>query len=93
MTDARCARQRLLPEVGHAGQEKLARTPAEVVDEPGADVAWEYLRRAGVQHHQVVEGSAQPFPHAAHLRYTAPLTVAKGAWTALRHVRYVLSLA
>ncbi len=92
MTDIRCARQRLLPEVGADGQEKLRRTPVGLAEGPGADVAWEYLRRAGVQRREQLDGLPPTFPHATHLRYAAPSAVAQGAWSALRHVRRALNL-
>jgi hypothetical protein len=92
MADPRCARQRLLTEVGIAGQERLAETPALVVADAGSDVATTYLRRAGVRDVRTVDAPAPEFPHSSHLRYAAPHAVARGSWVAVDHVRRVLGL-
>lgn len=92
MSDARCARQRLLPEVGVEGQARLTASRALVPAGPGADVAVDYLERAGVGRAEVEAGLPDAFPHGAHLRYAAPLAVARGSWLALDHIRRVLAV-
>ena len=92
MADPRCARQRLLAEVGVEGQQRLGESLAQVPSGAGADIAVSYLERAGVPNVRIVGTAAAPFPHEPHLRYAAPRAVAFGAWSALCHVRRVLGI-
>lgn len=82
--DGRYARQQRLPEVGDAGQARLAAGRARVTAREGGLVALCYLERAGVGTVVVdVATSPMPFPHAAAFRHPEARAAAHGAWTAL----------
>jgi hypothetical protein len=90
--DDRFSRQRILAEVGAAGQAKIAGARLALAPEPGVDIELEYLRRAGVGS-AVVEPELAPqaFPFAAEFEFVATRTLARAAWSALDHLRNILA--
>lgn len=87
------ARQKLLPEVGERGQQLLRDAALDVPAGPSAEVAIDYLRRAGVGRVRLTEGAADTFPHAAFFRHAASHELGRGAWQALERIRGVLRLS
>lgn len=87
----RYTRQRRLKEVGADGQRRLEAVRLTLAAHESSDIEREYLGRAGVGHVGVDAAAAPPpFPWAAFFEFSAPLSVARGAWCALSHVRSVL---
>jgi hypothetical protein len=90
MPTDRFARQRLLAEVGDHGQRRFAEASVCLADGPEAEVAADYLRRAGFGAVSV-SSSASPteraFPHGALFRHAASAALAAGAWCALDRIR------
>jgi hypothetical protein len=86
-------RQRRLPEVGAAGQERLAAARLEVRGSDGAIIEAEYLHRAGVERLAILPGAQpEPFVHEGAFRFFASRRVAAGAWRALRKIRRELGM-
>ena len=85
-------RQRLLPEVGDAGQRRLSEGTAIVGVTESARFAAEYLRRAGVGQVQVDERAAAPAcPHAERFSFESTRELGSGAWQALIELRRLLT--
>lgn len=89
----RYSRQRRLVDVGPDGQRRLEAARVSLGDHAGAHVERSYLLRAGVSRVEL-EVEAQPldFPWAEQFQFTAPLTIARGAWSALSRIVTVLAL-
>ena len=87
----RYSRQRRLEEVGPEGQRRLAATRLALAPHESADIERDYLSRAGIAHVDI-DGEATPpaFPWSGFFEFPAPLSVARGAWCALSHIRSVL---
>lgn len=86
-------RQRRLPEVGDAGQERLRDAVALVRGSDGAIIETEYLHRAGVERLSITPGlEPEPFRHERFFRFWGPRRIGAGAWRALRSMRRVLGL-
>ena len=86
-------RQRLLPEVGEAGQARIHALHAEVRGRDGAIIEAEYLHRAGVEVLSIEpRAEPEPFRHEAAFRFFASRRVAAGAWRALGKLRRTLGL-
>lgn len=89
----RLERQRRLPEVGPAGEARLAAARAVVRGREGALVELAYLERAGLGSVELRPREAPAeFPHGAALLHPASREVAAGAWRALRTIRGVLGV-
>jgi hypothetical protein len=87
----RYSRQRRLVEVGPDGQRRLEQTELVLAAHADADIEREYLTRAGVTRLGLAaEGAAPEFPWSHHFRFSAPLSVARGAWCALSRIRTAL---
>jgi hypothetical protein len=87
----RYARQRRLPEVGDAGQQRIFDAVLEVRGTDGAIVEAEYLMRAGVERLSISpRGEPDPFVHAEAFVHAAPTRIAAGAWRALAQLRRVI---
>jgi molybdopterin/thiamine biosynthesis adenylyltransferase len=87
------ARQRLLPEVGEAGQARIAATPCSVRGADGALVQAEYLARAGVEVLEIVpRAEPEPFRHETAFRFFEARRAAAGAWRALAELRRILGV-
>lgn len=86
------SRQRRLPEVGDAGQERLERAELDIEAGPAAASELTYLLRAGVGKAIVTRRLAPkvPFAHSAHFRFAPSRTLAEGAWRALRKIQAVI---
>lgn len=93
MNEDRFDRQRRLPEVGSAGQERIERAAFEVRGGDGAILETEYLHRAGAQRVSLVpRAEPAPFAHEGAFRFAASRRVGAGAWRALAALRRVLEL-
>jgi hypothetical protein len=89
----RYSRQRRLVDVGPEGQRRLEAARVSLGDHAGASVERTYLLRAGVS--QVQLDSLAPsleFPWLEQFQFTAPLTIARGAWSALSRIVSALGL-
>lgn len=87
----RYTRQRRLAEVGPDGQRRLADARLSLAAHESSDIEREYLTRAGVGHLGMDAEVPPPvFPWSGFFEFQAPLSVARGAWCALSHVRSVL---
>jgi hypothetical protein len=92
--DDRHSRQRILAEVGAAGQAKIAGARLASAPHPGVEIELEYLRRAGVGSAVVApELAPEPFPFADQFEFAATRTLAHAAWSALAHLRNILASA
>lgn len=81
----RYTRQRQLPEVGIAGQERLCELRAELAPVEGFLVARTYLERAGAAHVCISPQKTAPVcPYAEFFRFAGPREVGLGAHLALR---------
>ncbi len=86
-------RQRILPEVGEAGQARIEALHAEVRGRDGAIIEAEYLHRAGVEVVSIVpRGEPSPFRHEAAFRFFAARRIGAGAWRALGKLRRALGV-
>lgn len=86
----RYSRQRMLPEVGKRGQERIEALRVVVRGGPEAAVEFAYLKGAGVGQIELQITNAEPpnaWPHAAHFTRAGPRAVGLGAWAALRRLR------
>lgn len=92
---AQLARQMRLPEVGEAGQRRLAAAEVELqADGFARSIELAYLRRAGIEPvERAREGAAvaRPRPDLG-LRHAAAREIADGAMSALASVRIALEL-
>lgn len=87
----RYTRQRRLEEVGPDGQHRLEAARLTLASHESSDLEREYLTRAGVGHLGTdTEATPPSFPWDALFEFSAPLSVARGAWCALFHIRSVL---
>jgi len=87
----RYARQRRLPEVGDAGQQRIFDAVLEVRGSDGALIEAEYLMRAGVERLSLTpRAEPEPFAHAGAFEHAAPARIAAGAWRALGQLRRVI---
>jgi len=87
----RYSRQRRLVEVGPDGQRRLEQTELALAAHADADIEREYLVRSGVTRLELAaEGAVPEFPWSHHFRFSAPLSVARGAWCALSRIRTAL---
>lgn len=87
----RYTRQRRLEEVGPDGQRRLATARLALAPHESSDIERDYLTRAGVAHLGVdAEAPPPAFPWSEFFEFQAPLSVARGAWCALSHIRSVL---
>jgi hypothetical protein len=87
----RYTRQRRLVEVGPDGQRRLAEARLALAPHESSDIEREYLARAGVGHLRIdAEVTPPAFPWSEFFEFPAPLSVARGAWCALSHLRSVL---
>jgi hypothetical protein len=84
----RHARQRLLASVGDAGQARIAAATYAVGSDAAAEVARDYLQRAGAERFETAP--VPPFAHAAAFRDPAARDFAAGAWRALGQLRAAL---
>lgn len=92
--DDRHSRQRILAEVGAAGQARIAAAHVALGAYPGVELEQEYLRRAGVGSVELEPESAPaPFPFAEQFEFAAARTLAHAAWSALDHLRNILAAA
>jgi len=90
----RYSRQRRLPEVGTAGQRRLEQGSLVLAAHPGADLERDYLVRAGVGGVSVDHASgAAAFPWADEFEVDVCRDIARGAWSALAHLRQLLELS
>ena len=92
---AQLARQMRLPEVGEAGQRRLAAAEVELHTEGFArSIELAYLRRAGVEPLQGTRGgeSALRSCPGLGLRHAAAREIADGAMSALASVRIALEI-
>ena len=90
--DDRFSRQRILTEVGAAGQAKIAGAQLALAAQPGVEIEREYLRRAGVGDVSIdAELVPQPFPFAAEFEFVTTRVLARAAWSALDHLRNILA--
>jgi hypothetical protein len=92
----RYTRQRQLPEVGMAGQARIAEHVASLISEhPLAnEVARAYLARAGVRRFETPPHRSQvSFPHAQYFESVEARQFAEGAHLALSQLRHALGLA
>ena len=88
----RLSRQRILAEVGAAGQAKIAGARLALAAQPGVELEREYVLRAGVGDVSIEPGLAQePCPFAAEFEFVATRTLARAAWSALDHLRNILA--
>lgn len=92
----RFSRQRLLPEVGDAGQAQIEEFPLRLphsVSPEAREWAQVYGARAG---HPVdptsIESWEFPFPAASHFRHEAARAVAEGAYLSLENSKQALGL-
>jgi hypothetical protein len=87
----RYSRQRRLVEVGPEGQRWLGQSSISVADHEGVHIERDYLVRAGVARVEI-DPAAQPveLPWAEQFEFSAPLTVARGAYAALFRIRAAL---
>lgn len=86
----RYSRQRMLPEVGRRGQERIEALRVVVRGGPEAAIEFAYLEGAGVRQLQLQTTHEEPprdWPHAAHFTCAGPRAVGRGAWAALRKLR------
>jgi molybdopterin/thiamine biosynthesis adenylyltransferase len=91
--DERYSRQRRLPEVGDAGQARLAQAALTVVGSDGAIIEAEYLHRAGVERVELLPGGEpEPFSHEQAFRFAASRRIGVGAWRALAKIRRTLGM-
>jgi hypothetical protein len=87
------SRQRCLPEVGDAGQARLAQNALVVRGTDGAIIEAEYLHRAGVERVEILSyAEPVPFAHERHFRFFASRRIGAGSWRALGQIRRVLGL-
>ena len=96
MRDDRHIRQRLLAQVGDAGQTLIATAGYAVSSGDGAwssHVERDYLERAGALNFSERLGCAPAFPHASHFQHEGALELASGAWRALLQIRAALEKA
>lgn len=88
----RYTRQRRLEEVGPEGQHRLAAARLALAPHESSDIEREYLERAGVGHLGVDATATPPaFPWCEFFEFPAPLSVARGAWCALSHIKSALT--
>ena len=88
----RYSRQRRLPEVGEAGQARIAAAAPRVHGRDGAIIETEYLYRAGVERLAIApQLEPEPFVHEQHFRFFASRRIGAGAWRALRKIRRALA--
>jgi hypothetical protein len=88
----RFSRQRLLAEVGAAGQAKIAGAQLALAAQPGVELEREYLRRAGVGDVSITaELAPEPFPFADQFEFATTRVLARAAWSALDHLRNILA--
>ena len=87
----RYSRQRRLPEVGDAGQERLERAALVIAAGPAA--AWElsYLERAGARELAISRWHRpEAFAHQAYFRHASSRQLGAGSWRALRKINLIL---
>jgi hypothetical protein len=89
----RHARQRSLAAVGDAGQARIVSATYRVAGDAAANVARDYLRRAGAERFEPASEPLEPFTHAPAFRHAAARDFAEGAWRALRQLRVALENA
>jgi len=89
----RYSRQRRLPEVGDAGQARIAAAAPCVHGRDGAIIETEYLYRAGVER-LMISPQLEPetFVHERYFRFFASRRVGAGAWRALCKIRGALAV-
>lgn len=90
----RYSRQRMLPEVGKRGQERIEALRVVVRGGPEAAIEFAYLRGAGVGELELQTTNDAPpeaWPHAALFTRPGPRAVGLGAWAALRRLREALA--
>lgn len=93
MNDDPYDRQRRLPEVGDAGQLRIAAAAYEVRGADGALVERDYLERAGALSVKLSpEAAPAAFAHASHFRFQASGSVGAAAWRALCALRSALGV-
>jgi hypothetical protein len=89
----RFTRQRRLPEVGAAGQARIAAAEIELSSSDGAMEELAYLCRAGVERVSVSSNvEPRPFAHEGAFRFAESRAVAAGAWRALGELRRILEV-
>ena len=88
----RYARQRLLARVGEQGQQRLAAATYSCASTTAAaaEVARDYLGRAGAVHFASAPAEPGAFTHAAAFRHAAARDFAEGAWRALVQIQSAL---
>src|SRR6476661_6889843 len=93
MASDRYVRQRLLAEVGEAGQRAIAEAAVRLPEGAAGNAAADFLRRAGIGEVRVDAAAPPPeFPHASHFRHAPSTELGHGAWLALDHLRSLLGL-
>jgi len=93
MLDPSLNRQVSLPEIGAAGQSRIAASSVEVLGSDGAIIEAEYLHRAGVERLTLLPArEPQPFRHESAFRFAASRRVGAGAWRALAKLRKTLGM-
>jgi hypothetical protein len=94
MTDELYDRQLRLPEVGAAGQARIAEARVEVHGNDGAILEAEYLHRAGVLCLEIRPRlEPVPFRHESAFRFAAPRRVGAGAWRALHRIKKLVGVS
>jgi hypothetical protein len=88
----RYSRQRRLPEIGDAGQARIAAITAHVRGRDGAIIETEYLYRAGVERLGISPDlEPESFVHERHFRFFAARRIGAGAWRALGKLKRALA--
>ena len=85
-------RQQRLREIGVTGQAKLQSASVRLASGPGAEVARDYLCRAGLGSVSIEGDAPASFPHEAYFQSEVCLDFALGAWVATRQVVEILEL-
>jgi hypothetical protein len=88
----RYARQLLLAGVGEQGQARIAAATYSLssTSAAAAEVARDYLTRAGALHFAAEAERPSAFSHAASFRHAAARDFAEGAWRALVQIQGAL---
>ena len=89
----RHARQRLLAAVGDAGQARIASATYVVASDAAAEIARDYLTRAGAERFELASQPLEPFVHSGAFRHAAARDFAEGTWRALGQLRLALEKA
>ncbi len=89
----RYTRQRQLPEIGAEGQRRIAESVASLDSSAAAQIAREYLSRAGVQRFSNVDSQGSDFAHAEHFCFSEARDFGRGTALALQHLRVAVDIS